>query len=96
MTWKHKHSPVPVIQVDRRRPFTDATWQLIAIMLIEDQAQPWQIARTLNRDPKDVAQRIREAQGNGRLAEVEAELMRHNGLHALRVRKMLREAVAVG
>lgn len=67
MTWKH--SPFPMHPVDRFRPFTDTTWLLVCIMLIEEQKGPREIARELNRDPEDVARKIREANENGQRLE---------------------------
>ncbi len=77
--------------VDRRRPFTDDTWMLVAIML-DEEGRTWrQMAERLNRDPDDFAEKIREGIRRGALDRARRSLVRRSAVYAKRVARRARE-----
>lgn len=91
MTRKRKPGPKRVIVIDRLRPFTDDTWIVVVQYLDEDGASPATIAEALNRDPRDVAARIREAAANGVLDKARQWLVNHGMVYAQRMARFQRD-----
>jgi hypothetical protein len=84
----------PIVLINTRRPFTDATWQLVAVCLDEDNMTHAQIAKELRRDPDDLAAKIREAEQSGLLDAVREQLWTRSAVYGPRLRRYARQAVS--
>ena len=93
MTWRRKPGSPPgrPAVADPRRPFTDLTWTLVAIMLDEERHTWREIAGELHRDPEDLAAKLREDIKRGVLDAERRRLLGLGMLYAMRMAKRRRE-----